>query len=71
MGVLEQEWIDGMNKQVALNRDVKYTRSELDSLPDETDWERVAALTDEEIGAAASSDPDDLQRTNLSGKMPR
>ena len=38
---------------------VKYTRSELDSLPDETDWECVDALTDEDIDAAASSDADD------------
>ena len=38
---------------------VKYTRSELDTLPDETDWQRVDALTDEDIDAAASSDPDD------------
>ena len=37
---------------------VKYTRSEIDTLPDETDWERVDALTDEDINAAASSDPD-------------
>lgn len=36
---------------------VKYTRSELDTLPDETDWERVDALTDEDIDVAASSDP--------------
>ena len=40
------------------NTSVKYTRSELDTLPDETDWERVDALTDEDIDAAASSDPD-------------
>ena len=40
------------------NTSVKYTRSEIDTLPDETDWERVAALTDEDINAAASSDPD-------------
>ena len=40
------------------NTSVKYTRSEIDTLPDETDWERVDALTDEEIDAAASSDPD-------------
>lgn len=39
---------------------VKYTRSELDPLSDKTDWERVDALTDEDIGAAASSDPDAL-----------
>lgn len=38
---------------------VKYTRSELDSLPDEIDWKRVDALTDEEIDAAASTEPDD------------
>ena len=36
-----------------------YTRSELDALPDETDWERVDALTDEDIEKAALSDPDD------------
>ena len=38
---------------------VKYTRSEIDTLPDETDWERVDVLTDEDIEEAASSDPDD------------
>ena len=43
----------------AQHTSVKYTRSEIDSLPDETDWERVDALTDEEIDAAASADPDD------------
>ena len=40
------------------NTSVKYTRSEIDTHPDETDWERVDALTDEDIDAAASSDPD-------------
>ena len=40
------------------NTYVKYTHSEIDTLPDETDWERVDALTDEDIDAAASSDPD-------------
>ena len=40
------------------NTYVKYTRSELDTLPDETDWESVDALSDEDIDAAASSDPD-------------
>ena len=40
------------------NTSVKYTRSEIDALPDETDWERVDALTDEDIEKAASSDPD-------------
>ena len=38
---------------------VKYTRSELRILPDETDWESLNALTDDAIDAAASSDPDD------------
>ena len=42
------------------NTFVKYTRSEIDALPDETDWERVDALTDEEINAAAFADPDAL-----------
>ena len=49
---------------------IKYTRivfvgvgspnpqSELDTLPDKTDWERVDALTDADIDAAASFDPD-------------
>ncbi len=41
------------------NTHVTYTRSELDALPDETDWERVNALTDEDIEKAALSDPDD------------
>ena len=41
------------------NTQVTYTRSELDTLPDETDWERVDALTDEDIEKAALSDPDD------------
>ncbi len=41
------------------NTSVKYTRSEIDTLPDETDWERVDALTDEDIEKAALSDPDD------------
>ena len=41
------------------NTHVTYTRSELDALPDETDWERVDALSDEDIEKAALSDPDD------------
>ena len=40
------------------NTSVKYIRSEIDTLPDETDWESVDALTDEDIDAAASADPD-------------
>lgn len=38
---------------------VKYTRSEIETLPDETDWEHVDALTDEDIEKAALSDPED------------
>ena len=38
---------------------VKYTRSELDALPDETGFGSAGALTDEAIDAAVSSDPDD------------
>ena len=41
------------------NTYVEYTRSELDALPDETDWERVNALTDADIDTAAVSDEDD------------
>ncbi|MDQ7077855.1 MAG: BrnA antitoxin family protein [Robiginitomaculum sp.] len=35
-----------------------YTREELDKLPDETDWKRVKALTDEDIAKAVADDPD-------------
>ena len=41
------------------NTSVEYTRSELDAIPDETDWDRVDELTDEDIDAAARSDGDD------------
>jgi uncharacterized protein (DUF4415 family) len=37
---------------------VEYTREELDALPDETDWARVDAITDEEVHRYALSDPD-------------
>ena len=43
----------------APHNSVKYTRSELEVLPDETDWDRVDALNDGDIEAAASSDLDD------------
>ena len=43
----------------AQNTYVEYTRSELDAIPDETDWDRVDALTDEEIDAESLSDADD------------
>ena len=54
-------WLDGRIVLVLSqqNTSVKYTRSEIDTLPDETDWERVDALTDEDIEKAALSDPDD------------
>jgi uncharacterized protein (DUF4415 family) len=38
---------------------VRYTREELERLgPGKTDWARIDALTEEEIEAAAQSDPD-------------
>ena len=37
---------------------LRYTREELDTMKDETDWIRVDAMTDEEVYAAALSDPD-------------
>jgi hypothetical protein len=40
----------------ATSRIVRYRRDNLP--PDETNWERVMAMTDEEITAAALADPD-------------
>jgi uncharacterized protein (DUF4415 family) len=37
---------------------VRYTREELEQLPSESDWARIEAMTEEEIEAAARSDPD-------------
>ena len=37
---------------------LRYTREEIDALPDETDWARVENMTDEEVYEAALSDPD-------------
>ncbi|MBM3238626.1 hypothetical protein FJZ31_20210 [Candidatus Poribacteria bacterium] len=37
---------------------LRYTLEELENLPDETDWERVNNMTDEEAETAALSDPD-------------
>ena len=37
---------------------VKYTREELEHVPDETDWEKVYAMTDEEVYQDALSDKD-------------
>jgi uncharacterized protein (DUF4415 family) len=36
---------------------VRYTSEELKAMPSGTDWERVNALTDEDIEQAISSDP--------------
>lgn len=36
-----------------------YTSEELKQLPDESDWEANAAMTEEEIRVAIESDPDD------------
>lgn len=35
---------------------VSYTSEELDQMSSETDWERIQAMTDEEIEAADTSD---------------
>lgn len=40
-------------------RIVRYTSEELDQLPDESDWEAAATMTDEEIEAAIASDPEE------------
>ena len=37
---------------------VVYTKNELASQPDRSDWERVDAMSDEEVTANALSDPD-------------
>jgi uncharacterized protein (DUF4415 family) len=37
---------------------LRYTLEELENIPDETDWEHVNQMTDEEVEAAALSDPD-------------
>lgn len=44
------------------SQNVSYTSEELDQLPDESDWEANAAMTDEEIEAAIAADPDENQR---------
>ncbi len=37
---------------------VRYTEEELRTMQSQTDWQRVAAMTDEELTAHALSDPD-------------
>ena len=39
-------------------RILRYTLEEIENLPDDTDWERVDAMTDEEVMQAALSDKD-------------
>ncbi len=41
------------------NTYVEYSRSEIDTQPDKTEWSRFDALTDEDIDAATVSDADD------------
>lgn len=41
------------------NSYVEYSRSEMDTQPDETKWDRFDALTDADIDTAAASDADD------------
>ena len=41
------------------NTYVEYSRSEMDTQPDETKWDRFDALTDADIDTAAASDADD------------
>ncbi len=41
------------------NTYVEYSRSEIDTQPDETEWSRFDTLTDTEIDTAAASDADD------------
>jgi len=41
---------------------VRYTAEELEHLEDKTDWDKVDALTDEEIEQAIDNDPDAVPR---------
>lgn len=54
---------------------MRYTREEIEALgPGNTDWERIANLTDEEIAAAVADDPDavpiDLDWSNAEWVIP-
>ncbi len=40
---------------------VSYTSEEVKRLPDESDWEANAAMTDEKIEAAIASDPEEAE----------
>lgn len=37
---------------------LRYTLEELEKIPDETDWEHVSMMKDEEVEALAKEDPD-------------
>lgn len=55
---------------------VRYTREELEQLPDETDWARLDAMTEEEIEANARADPEwegllDIDWSKATLVMPR
>ena len=41
------------------SKNVRYTTEDLKKLPNESDWERAAAVTDEDIEAAVATDPDE------------
>jgi uncharacterized protein (DUF4415 family) len=43
---------------MSARRITRVSQADLDELEDLTDWERVRNMTDEEIAAAAASDPD-------------
>jgi uncharacterized protein (DUF4415 family) len=43
---------------MSAKRITRVSRADLDELEDRTDWDRVDRLTEEEITAAAASDPD-------------
>jgi uncharacterized protein (DUF4415 family) len=45
---------------MSARRITRVSRADLDKLEDLTDWERVHAMTDEEIAAAAATDPDTI-----------
>jgi len=45
---------------MSARRTTYVSRADLDKLEDLTDWERVHAMTDKEIAAAAATDPDTI-----------
>jgi hypothetical protein len=57
-GLLNPMKRDGTMKKSQI---VSYTSEELKQMPDESDWEANAAMTEEEIRAAIADDPDDAE----------